>query len=56
MVSFGMLLAAILGGGQFAPIGEGLRADVGLMRASGKGAGKAAAEVDYNNADAGIHG
>src|SRR3979490_3458036 len=33
------LLAAILeGGGQFAPIGEGLRDDVGLMRAGREGA------------------
>jgi hypothetical protein len=35
---------------------EGLRDDVGFVRASGQGAGKATAEVDHNNADAGFHG
>ena len=50
------LLAAILEGGQFAPIGEGLRDDAGLMRGGRKGAGKTAAEADYNNPDAWFHG
>ena len=56
MVSFGIATCSDSQEGQFAPIGEGLHDDVGLMRASRKGAGKAAPEVDYNNADAGIHG
>ena len=41
---------------QFASIGECLRDDVGFVLARGEGAREAAAEVDHNNPDAGIHG